>query len=299
MQVERKHALLAEGALLLCGIIWGSGFVIMKTSLDSLPVNWLLALRFSLAAVVSALLCCKRLVRANRYTVHAGLIGGLFIYAAYYTQTVGLQSTTAGNNAFVTAAYVVLVPLFVWAMTRKYPGLKVILAAVLCLTGVGIIALDANFSLHAGDMWTLACSVLYALHIVCISFYTRKGADVFALTSIQFVVMAACALFGALLFEPAPTLATVLSAQVLPSLLYLGLASTVLALYLQNIGLRYAPAAGASLLMSTEAPFGCLFGIWFLHEPFTLRFALGALCIVGAILMSELMRKPAPVLHEG
>lgn len=300
MQQERKQVLLAEAALLLCGIIWGSGFVVMKNTLDFLPINWLLASRFTIAAVLLCGVLFKKVRQASKLALAGGAICGAIIYIAYLAQTHGLQYTTAGNNAFLTAVYVVLVPFFSWIMTKRHPGAFTIWAGIACLVGVGVIALDANFSIKAGAAWTLLSGILYACHVMAVSYFTRRGVDVMLLTALQFAVMAVCGIACALIFEPAFALGTLVSSDVLFPLLYLGLACTLGGLVLQNIGIRYAPASHASLLMATEAPFGCLFGILLLDEPFTLRFALGAALILGSIILSackhrEAQAKPAQV----
>lgn len=295
---ETKKVRLAEGALLLCGIIWGSGFVVMKNSLDMLSVNWLLAIRFTLAALLLCGFLYKKLRCADKPMLLAGLLCGCIMYAAYFTQTIGLKGTTAGKNAFLTAVYVIFVPFINWALMKRKPGARVLLAGALCLAGVGIIALNAGFSINTGDAWTLLCGLLYAVHIVCVSMYTRRGMDVLLLTALQFAGTALCAGIAAVLFEPLPQATVLLAPDTLLSLLYLGLACSLIALLLQNIGLRYAPAAHASLLMSTEAPFGFLFGMVFLREPLTLRFLLGAALIAGSIVLSELSHKPAQTAEQ-
>lgn len=295
-----KRVLLSQAALLFCGVLWGSGFVIMKNSLDDLTINWLLALRFAIAAIALCSLLYKKIARADRTTLIGGAVCGLLMYGGYFLQTLGLKSTTAGNNAFLTALYVVLVPFFHWFLSKKRPTIRDIGAACICLTGVGFIALTQRFTVNIGDLLTLACGVLYAAHIVCVSYYTERGADVMALTALQFASTALVALPMALLFEPFPALSTLSMPNVYLSLLYLGFGCTLLALLLQNIGIRYAPPANASLLMSTEAPFGSLFGIIFLHEAFSARFGIGAALIIGSIVLSQTGQQPdqkSPVMQ--
>lgn len=298
----RKRTLLAEAALLLAGLIWGSGFVVMKNTLSALPINWLLALRFLIAAILLCAVLWRKVIRANKAALIAGGVCGVLLYLAYYMQTAGLQFTTAGNNAFLTAVYVVLVPFLHWAVSKKSPGPRAVIAGCLCLAGVGVIALQSNFTVNTGDALTLLCGVLYALHIMAVSRFTRQGVDVLLLTALQFVGTTVCAATVGLVFEPFPAALVLLAPETFLSLLYLGIGCTLLALLLQNIGLRFAPPSHASLLMSTEAPFGFLFGIIFLAEPFTLRFALGAGLIAGSIVLSELGQKqqaPLQVKEEG
>lgn len=299
MQAVKKRVLLAEAGLLLAGLIWGTGFVVMKNALDLLPPAWLLCLRFGMASLILLAVFWKKLPATNRYTVIASLICGAFLLAGYYVQTLGLALTTAGNNAFITSFYVVLVPLLHWAFSRKKPGAHVFAAAVLCLAGVGVIALSGGLRVNMGDLLTLLCGVFYAFHIVAVSRASKYITDMYVFTGLQFLW---CALFAGtigVISEPFPSPAVLFSAKTLLPLFYLGLCCTLLALTLENVALKYAPPAGASLLMSTESPFGFLAGIVFLHEPFTLRFLMGAVLITGSIVLSELgdklhLRKTVP-----
>jgi drug/metabolite transporter (DMT)-like permease len=299
-----RRALLAQAALLLCGILWGSGFVVMKNSLDSLPITWLLALRFLLAAIALCAVLYKKILRADRTALIGGAICGTLMYVAYLVQTIGLKYTTAGNNAFLTAVYVVLVPFLCWIMNKKRPALREIAAGCLCLAGVGFIALTARFTVNIGDAVTILCGVLYAMHIVCVSYFTQRGVDVLLLTALQFAATALAALPVALVFAPFPSAATLCVPATYLSLLYLGFGCTLLALVLQNIGIRYAPPAHASLLMSTEALFGALFGVLFLQEPVSVRFGVGAALIIGSIVLSQTgqharSQSACPAVSEG
>lgn len=283
----KSKRMIAEIALLLCGIIWGSGFVVMKNTLDNLSVNYLLGIRFVLAALLMFAFMFRRMLRVNKQTVLGGIAAGAAIYSAFFFQTFGLTTTTAGNNAFLTAVYVLLVPLLQWALYKQRPGRNTLFAGIICLVGVGLIALN-QFSIAIGDVWTLLGGILFAVHIVIVAHFTDRGVNALELTCIQFAVTGLIALAFAVPFETAPSAAVLFSNETLLALLYLVGLCTLFAMITQNVALRYAPASHASLLMGTEAPFGCLFGILLLGEPFTLRFFLGAAMIAGSIVISEL-----------
>lgn len=284
----RNKTILAQIALLLCGLVWGTGFVVMKNALDYLPVGWLLGIRFTLSGILLSLVFYKKMRALNRRTLLVGALAGLLIYVAFYAQTLGLSRTTAGNNAFLTAIYVVLVPFLEWFTTKKRPGMRAVFAGLLCLIGVGVIALDSNLKINTGDAFTLLSGVLYAVHIVVVAHFTKRGTDVMALTCLQFLVAGVCGLMVATLTETPPAMHVLFSNDVLFAMLYLVLLCTLFGMVMQNVGLVYAPAAHASLLLGTEAPFGCLAGIVFLNEPFDLRFFAGILLIAGAIVWSSL-----------
>ena len=283
---KKKKRILAELSLLLCGIVWGGGFVVMKSSLDTLPVNYLLGMRFLLAGGGLLLLIPRRIVRAGKQTLACGAVAGIAIYIAFYFQTMGLATTTAGNNAFLTAVYVILVPVMQWMVHRRKPGMNVLVAGVLCLSGVGVIALN-QFSMAIGDVWTLVGGVFFAAHIVIVAHFTGRGINALELTCVQLITTGAVALAVAAVMETPPAPAVLVSADTVLSLLFLAGVCTLYAMGAQNVSLRYTPASHASLLMGTEAPFGCLFGILLLNEPFTLRFFAGALLIALSIVISE------------
>ncbi len=286
MNVIRKHkSLFAQIVLLLAGLIWGSGFAVMKNTLDSIPVSFLLAVRFSIAAVVLCLFLIPRLKHVRLRDVWSGALAGVCLFAAYFTQTHGLHYTTAGKNAFLTTVYVILVPFLWWWIRKERPTKYNAISAVLCLIGVGVLSLTNDFSINKGDALTLLCGVFYAVHIIVISVTAGAGRDLMVFVMFQFAFAALC---GWLVGAATETFPTDISFESAASLLYLGLACTLLALLFQNIGLKYAPASHASLLMSTEAPFGCLFGVLLLGEPFTYRIAIGCVLILGAIVLSEL-----------
>ena len=126
---------LANMALLITGMIWGSGFVVMKNTLDSMSTNYILAIRFTIAALgLSYTLFTKGPVTFEKIKAGANL--GLYIYGAFAVQTYGLMFTTAGKNALITAFYVVLVPLLLWIMQKRRPEGKVWMAAVMMIIGM-------------------------------------------------------------------------------------------------------------------------------------------------------------------
>ena len=132
---------LAKPMLILAPVIWGSSFVVMKHSLDSFTPFYLLAFRFTAAAVLLGLACWKSWRAMDRNYLKSGLIIGTFLFLAYAFQTFGLDRTTSGKNAFLTAVYCVIVPFLYWLITGRRPDKWNILAAFICIAGIGMVAL--------------------------------------------------------------------------------------------------------------------------------------------------------------
>ena len=130
-----------EGLLLCCTLIWGFAFIVVKDSLDSVGVNMLNGLRFSVAGVTLGVICIRRLVKDRGASLLSGLLIGFFLWAAYTVQTYGINYTTPGKNAFLTTIYVVFVPLYQCIIKKEKPKLKHIITALTALVGIGILCL--------------------------------------------------------------------------------------------------------------------------------------------------------------
>ena len=114
----RNKSFWAKIALLGAALIWGTSFVVMKNSVDVFPTPILLGMRFSLGCGVLCIVFYKKLKLLNKqYFIQGGIIG-CALFLAYFTQTLGLTDTTPGKNAFLTAAYCVMVPFILWAVKR-------------------------------------------------------------------------------------------------------------------------------------------------------------------------------------
>ena len=282
----KKGRALGVLAMLLATLIWGSSFVVMKDTLDDVKPLMLLAVRFVIASVALALVCIPRFGKLDRGYLGHGALMGLLLGAAYIAQTYGLVWTTPGKNAFLTTFYVVLVPFFYWATDRRRPDGYNIAAAILCLAGVGLLSLSPGSvgGVNKGDLLTLLCGVLYAMHIVAVRRATEKKSDVLLLTCVQFIVAAVICLAGTLIFEGRLSLP---AGRPLWSMLYLGLAATALGLFLQNFGQERVPPSPASIILSFEAVFGAAFSLVLGYDEPKPRLFIGFALMFLAVLVSE------------
>ena len=147
MSEQKEGGFLARFAspiIVLATIIWGSSFVVMKNSVDVLPTFWLLAIRFSFAALVLALVFWKRWKVLDKHYLIGGTVMGLCLFVAYAFQTFGLARTTPGKNAFLTAVYCVIVPFLYWIIARRRPDRFNVIAALLCIAGIGLCPLPGR-----------------------------------------------------------------------------------------------------------------------------------------------------------
>lgn len=280
----KKHtSLLARLGLVLAAIIWGSAFVVMKNTVDVFPPFLLLFFRFAAGCLVLALIFIKRLRHITGPLFLRGCLLGLLLGIAYSVQTIGLMDTTPGKNAFLTTVYCVLVPFLAYVIFRRKPDKFNWIAAVLCMAGVGLVSLTGDLTIGRGDLLTLISGIFYALHIVCVDRFASKD-DPVLLTIGQFFSAAIGCGMVSLCTESMPV---AIPADAWLGLGYLAVFSTALALLLQNVGQKYVPPAGASILLSLESVFGVFFSVLYYGETVTPRLALGFLLIFCAVVISE------------
>ena len=290
---KRSTQVFASLGLLLTAAVWGFAFVVVKDSLDYVGSVYMVAIRFSIAAIGLAIIFCKRLKKIDKKHLLMGGVTGLFLFLAYLVQTIGCSYTTAGKNAFLTTIYVILIPLIGWPLYKKRPQWHVFVAAGLSLTGIGLLALggDDISGINIGDILTLLCGLFFALHILWTEKCNKEGCDTIIITMLQF---AFAAFFGWILapfMDGAFPIVAIQTPKVVLSMLYLGLFSSMICFSLQNIGLKYVQSSLASLFLSFESVFGVLFSTIFLHETLTLKMALGCALIFSAIVIAECLKK--------
>ncbi len=279
----KNHAMGGRLALLTAAVIWGSSFIVMKDAVADVPVFQLLAIRFTLAGLLLALLFHKRLMQSEKSILRHGAICGVLLLSAYAAQTFGLMTTTPGTNAFLTAVYCVMVPFMSWGFFRKRPTTYNWAAAVLCILGIGLISLSEDLTIGAGEALTLLSGVFYALHIMALSRF-GKSDDPIALTIVQFAVVAALSWICTLLTErgtalPAPS--------IWPQLLYLTIFATAATLVLQSVGQSLTPPSQSAILLSLESVFGVFFSVLLGRESLTLRLGFGFALIFISVIISE------------
>ena len=282
-------SVLASAGLLLAATIWGFSFVIVKDSLDYIGAMYMIAYRYSIAAVAMSLIFIKKWKLLNKEYLKQGLFTGSFLFLAYATQTIGCDYTTAGKNAFLTTVYVISIPFITWILTRKRPRFYVFIAAIMSITGIGFLALgsDDATGINIGDVLTIICGIFFALHIIFTEKFNHRGGDPLFLTLLQFVFTAIFGWITAPFFDGAFPLTAAFSSRVVLSMLYLGLLSTMVGFSLQNIGLKYVQSSLASLFLSFESVFGILFSTLLLHEVFTGRMCIGCILIFMAVILAE------------
>ena len=274
----------AKLALFSAALIWGSSFFMVKNTVDAIPPNFLLAIRFTAAFLILSAVFCKKWKQFTWDYLFRGAIVGFCLFLAYCSQTVGITDTTPGKNAFLTAIYCVIVPFLFWAVDHRRPDLYQCAAAVLCIGGIGLVSLDGNFSIRMGDALTLLGGFFYAAHMVAVA-KVCQNRDPILITILQFGFAGLFSWIVTLLFEPFPS--ALPDWETMGSIGYLAVFCTAGALLLQNIGQAHTHPAPAAILLSLESVFGVFFSVLIYHEELTGQLMLGFLLIFVAVLVSE------------
>lgn len=216
-----------------------------------------------------------------------GAVLGILLYAAQHFQTKALLSsdTTAGRVAFITALYVVLVPLISRIIFRKKPGPFCLLSVCLAVAGLFLLTGAGEQGFGRGDCLALAGSVCFSLHILAVDRFSGRH-DTLDLTVLQFAFAAGCAVFCYFL-PGAKNGPGTWGTEIITALIYLGVFSTMLGFFLQLLGQRHLPPEISAVLLAAESVFGMLFSVLLLGERLRPGGFLGCLFMLGAIILSE------------
>ncbi len=273
--------------MLITAALWGFAFVAQKTGMDYLGPFMFSAIRFAIGA--SSLLLLVRWFAYKKLTregIIAGIVMGVVLTFGAMSQQIGIVETTVGKSGFITAIYILLVPIFL-SFSGKRLSLQIWPAALLALSGLYLLTIqkgDAS-GINQGDLWVLASSVFWALHLLLIEKAVKKH-DPLHLSIVQFFTCSFLSLLGAFLFEDVVWTNIVDGARYgWLELAYASIASVAIAYTLQVFAQRSVPSHHAALVLSLEAVFAVIGGIWLLGEDLTLRMVMGfALMFAGIIL---------------
>ena len=309
----KKKQYLGNALLLLTGMIWGSGFVGqrlgMETEVGPITFNaarMLLAGLFISLVIVVMDMAGRRMktgsqrrieTAANavrddqKYTVIGGVCCGAVLAAGATFQQAGIVYTEAGKAGFITAMYILLVPIINFLFFRKKNTWIVWFAVVVGVAGMYLLCVHEGFSFSKGDLLLLACALFFSFHILCCDYFVKR-ADPLWLSTIQFLTTAILSAVVAL-FTETPTWEKIVSAMI--PILYCGIVSGGIGYTLQIVAQKFTDPTIASLLMSLESVFAALAGTILLHESMSLQEGIGCIILFAAIIWAQI---PLPKKHR-
>lgn len=278
----------------LAAFIWGTSFVAQSICADYIPPFTFNAIRCLLAAAL--LLAVSRirdtiLIRRGRTPFHGdrrslllgALFCGVFLGIASNLQQSGMADTAAGKAGFITAFYVVLVPVLGIFLKRR-ASLPVWIGVVLAVAGLYLLCITGDFTLEASDLYLLLCAFFFAGQIMSIDRFAEKT-DSLLLSALEFLVAGVISLILALFFEH-PEWSGI--RHCIPQILYMALFSNCIAYTLQIISQKGSNPTVVTLLLSLESVFSVLSGAVLLHDRLTGREYLGCLLMLAAVVLAQL-----------
>lgn len=293
---KKWKRILCSIALVLAAFFWGTTFVAQKSavtdSLGTFTFNGIRCMIGTIALAPLALTIGKPPKIENRPPTPFkkqflyGAICGLILFASTNLQQWGLTDTTAGKSGFVTALYVVLVPIFGLLFFRKKVGWNIWPAVMMAAVGLYLLCVETEngFTVQMGDVITFFCAIVFAFHILAIDSFTDKISGV-TLSCIQFFVTGTLSLICMVLFET-PTWESIQAAG--GALLYAGILSCGVAYTLQIVGQKHTDPTVASLLMSLESVFAVLSGWMILDENMKKEQVIGCVIMFAAIVIAQI-----------
>lgn len=305
---ENRRNSIAKILLLIVAILWGSSLTVVKNASSVFPPFMILGMRFTIAAIVLAVIFHKKILKITADDIRNGLLIGVFLFMAYASQTVGVVNSVPGRSGFLSASYCVIVPFLEWIVRKKRPNGKNLWAALVCVFGIFLIALSSNSGNTTqvsntpewlGDGLALLSGILFASHIVAVGIL-GNGRDPIVMTVLQFV--AAAILSWGLSFSLELPTTVVFEFEPFMEVMYLAVMCTAVALLFQNIGQKYTDASSASIILGMESVFGIIIPVMLGMEQITGSETIGFVMILLAILISEgklnLHRKTSAVCDQ-
>ena len=316
----KNRKLLGNLLLLLTAMIWGTAFVAQRVGMDSIEPITFNAARMWLAAVaIGAVAILTRRNRQNnrqkrqmpkdsekqinadgaagavtglgdpaqerrRNTLIGGICCGCFLTAASLFQQMGIVYTTAGKAGFITALYMLFVPILSFILFKKKNTWLVWTGVLIGVFGMYLLCITDGFSLTYGDTLVCICALLFSGHILCCDHFVRLGNPLF-ISAIQFTTVAVISSVAAFIAEE-PSWQKVISAAI--PILYCGIVSGGIGYTLQMIAQKYTDPTIASLLMSLESVFAVIAGALLLGERMTARELAGCIIMFAAIVLVQI-----------
>lgn len=283
--------------LMLTAFIWGTAFVAQSVGMDYLGPFTFNGVRSLIGAV--ALLPCIWLLQilnkkegtvkeegSRKDLIIGGIACGLLLFAASSLQQIGIQYTSAGKAGFITAFYIVIVPVLGIFLHKKI-GWKVWIAVLLALAGLYFLCITEKFTIGRGDIMIFLCALVFSLHIMVIDYFSPK-VDGVKMSCIQFFVCGIVSIPFMVLTET-PRLDAMLAGWF--PLMYAGVFSCGVAYTLQIVGQKNVNPAIASLILSLESCFSVLAGWMILGERLSVRESAGCVLMFAAIILAQLPDK--------
>ena len=287
--------------LLLTAFIWGVAFVAQSVGMDYVEPFTFNSIRCMIGGLF--LIPCIWILnkinperttgynkkskaeqqQENKTLLKGGILCGIAICVASNLQQFGIVYTTVGKAGFITALYIVIVPILGLFFKKKCTP-AIWFGVVLAVCGLYFLCMTDRLSIQVGDFLVFLCALAFSVHIMIIDHYTQL-VDGVKMSCIQFLVCGVLSGIGMFVFEN-PNMSNILAAWI--PILYAGILSCGVAYTLQIVGQKGMNPTVASLILSLESVIATLAGIVILKQTLSMRETIGCICMFGAIILAQL-----------
>lgn len=300
MEHEKTNPPKSAALLFLAAFIWGIAFVAQSEGMNYVGGFTFISCRYLLGGVVLLpVIAVFHRSRHGKYQsrgkaereklakdgINGGILCGCLLFVASALQQFGIAYTTVGKAGFITALYIVLVPLFGLAMHKKV-GKNVWLSVAIAIAGMYLLCIKEGFSIGKGDFLVFLCAIVFSFHIMTVDSVSPRAEGV-VIACVQFFTVGILGGIGMLLTER-PTVESILAAW-LP-IGFAGIMSSGIAYTLQIVAQKDMNPTIASLIMSMESVFSLLAGWALLHQQLSARELLGCLLVFVAIILAQISK---------
>ncbi len=305
------------GLLFLAAVIWGIAFVAQSAGMENVGPFTFSTIRFFLGSFTLLPILCIRFRRSQErdipvadpkdptgaYTFQkelkttgiAGIICGCILAVAANLQQGAMMDAPAGKAGFLTALYIIMVPI-IGILRKKKTGLFIWIGVILAVCGLYFLCIGfgGSFNFRTSDLLLLGCALVFAIHITAVDHFNQKGADGIGLSCIQFFSAGILSLPGMLIldsgvFHKAVSMSNIWDAKW--SILYAGVLSCGVAYTLQVVGQKDVNPTLAALIMSLESVVSVIAGLLILSQTLSRDELIGCVLMFAAIILAQIPRK--------
>jgi drug/metabolite transporter (DMT)-like permease len=276
--MHKPTEFLADLSLLFVAVIWGSTFIIVKQSVENIPVFSFLFMRFALAGMLLILINAPKLKAI-------GVMLGIALFLAYAFQTFALTATSASITAFITGLFVVFVPVLSSVFLKKLPRQDAMIGVVFATIGLAFITLQSKILLSFGEFLALVCAFFIAIHIILTDKLSRRN-DYGLLTLVQVNIVALFSLIFSLFLDPR-IIPIQFNNQLIFSLIINSIFATFIAFVIQTSMQKYTTPTKAAIIFIMEPVSSAFFSYWIGGELLTAKQYIGTSFILFAMVFTE------------
>ncbi len=285
--------------LVLTTLLWGTTFIITKNVVSHVPVFFYISIRFLFALIVLVPIILFRLKEVNKALIRAGILNGLIYFLALSTQTIGLQTTTAGKAGFITGLNSLIVPFLMWVGFKKPVKKRIWASVIISVVGMLLLMVDEVSGFVIGDIFEIFCAFFCAIYIILVDYHVNiKQLDVHAYCFTQ-IVMVFLASSLTMVISNETFIIKNLSLPFWLVMMYLGAIVTSLTFIFQNQAQVHVEPSKTAIIFALEPVFALLFASFLIgDEKITLQGLIGCSLIFVAILLAVIKNNGWEFKHE-